>query len=101
MLEPVVEIGQLIRERCPAALFHTDATQDAGKIPIDLQGRWQDVDLLSFAAHKFHGPKGVGGLYIRPGFELEPMIVGRRTRARPSRRDYQHASTRRARLGCF
>ncbi len=76
VLEPVKEIGRLIREICPAALFHTDATQAVGKIPIDLQGEWEDVDLLSFSAHKFHGPKGVGGLYIRPGVELEPMILG-------------------------
>jgi cysteine desulfurase len=76
VLEPLAEIGRLIRERCPAALFHTDATQAVGKIPVDLQGEWQDVDLLSFSAHKFHGPKGVGGLYIRPGFELEPMVLG-------------------------
>jgi len=76
VLEPVAEIGRLIRERCPPALFHTDATQAIGKIPVDLQGEWQDVDLLSFSAHKFHGPKGIGGLYIRPGFELEPMLMG-------------------------
>lgn len=76
VLEPVAEIGRLIRERCPAALFHTDATQAVGKIPVDLQGDWQDVDLLSFSAHKFHGPKGIGGLYIRPGIDLEPMIFG-------------------------
>ncbi len=76
VLEPVAEIGRMIRELCPAALFHTDATQAVGKIPVDLQGDWQDVDLLSFSAHKFHGPKGIGGLYIRPGFELEPMILG-------------------------
>lgn len=76
VLEPIVEIGRLIREHCPAALFHTDATQAVGKIPVDLQGEWQDVDLLSFSAHKFHGPKGIGGLYLRPGIELEPMIMG-------------------------
>jgi cysteine desulfurase len=76
VLEPVVEIGRLIRERCPAALFHTDATQAVGKIPVDLQGEWQDVDLLSFSAHKFHGPKGIGGLYIRPGIDIEPMLFG-------------------------
>ena len=76
VLEPVAEIGRLIRERCPAALLHTDATQAVGKIPIDLQGEWQDVDLLSFSSHKFHGPKGIGGIYIRPGFELEPMLLG-------------------------
>jgi cysteine desulfurase len=76
VLEPVAEIGRLIRELCPAALFHTDATQAVCKMPIDLQGDWQDVDLLSFSAHKFHGPKGIGGLYVRPGIEVEPMITG-------------------------
>jgi len=76
VLEPVPEIGRLIRELCPAAIFHTDATQVVGKIPVDLQGAWHDVDLLSFSAHKFHGPKGIGGLYVRPGVELEPMLLG-------------------------
>jgi cysteine desulfurase len=78
VLQPVAEIGRLIRECCPAAVFHTDATQAVGKIPVDLQGGWQDVDLLSFSAHKFHGPKGIGGLYIRPGFELDPLLLGGR-----------------------
>ncbi len=76
VLEPIAEIGRLIRELCPAALFHTDATQAVGKIPVDLQNEWQDVDLLSFSAHKFHGPKGIGGLYIRPGIIIEPMMRG-------------------------
>ncbi|AKC83368.1 hypothetical protein IMCC26134_12325 [Verrucomicrobia bacterium IMCC26134] len=76
VLEPVEEIGRLIHDLCPTALFHTDATQAIGKIPVDLQGEWQNVDLLSFSAHKFHGPKGIGGLYIRPGLELEPLLLG-------------------------
>ena len=76
VIEPIGEIGRLIRERCPAALFHTDATQAVGKIPIDLQAGWECVDVLSFSAHKFHGPKGVGGLYIRPGVVLDPMMLG-------------------------
>lgn len=76
VLEPMAEIGRLIRDRSSTTLFHTDATQAIGKIPVDLQGGWEDVHLVSFSAHKFHGPKGIGGLYVRPGFELEPMLLG-------------------------
>ncbi len=56
------------------ALFHTDATQAVGKIAVNLKR--VDVDLLSFSAHKFHGPKGVGGLFIRKGIELSPLFNG-------------------------
>ena len=76
VLQPLPEIGRLIRERSPSALFHTDATQAVGKVKADLQGEWQDVDLASFSAHKFHGPKGIGGLYIRPGIEIPPILLG-------------------------
>jgi len=76
VLQPISEIGQLIRKKSPLAYFHTDATQAVGKIPIDLQDEWASVDFLTFSGHKFHGPKGVGGLYFRPEFEMEPMLVG-------------------------
>jgi cysteine desulfurase len=45
-------------------------------MPVDLHGEWADVDALSFSAHKFHGPKGVGGLYLRPGIDLPPLLRG-------------------------
>ena len=75
------EVGTIlpIRELCSAAhergaLFHTDAVQAAGKIPVDVEAL--GVDLLSLAAHKFHGPKGAGVLYVRKGVEIEPLIHG-------------------------
>ena len=76
VLQPIEEIGNLIRNRIPSARFHTDATQAIGKIPIDLQGFWSEVDLLTFSAHKFHGPKGIGGLYVREETRMEPMLKG-------------------------
>jgi cysteine desulfurase len=75
-IQPIAEIGHLVRQLAPAAIFHTDATQAVGKIPIDLRSDWQDVDILSFSAHKFRGPKGIGGLYARPEMDLPPLLLG-------------------------
>lgn len=72
MIFPIDEIAQLCRTK--GVLFHTDAVQAIGKISVDL--RRTPVDYLSFSAHKFHGPKGMGGLYIRKGCEIEPLFHG-------------------------
>ena len=71
-LFPVKEIGQICKDA--GVPFHTDATQAIGKVPVDVQDT--NVNYLSFSAHKFHGPKGVGGLYIQKGFELTPLLHG-------------------------
>ena len=69
---PVEEIGEICKEF--GVPFHTDAVQAIGKIPVDVQSF--NVDYLTFSAHKFHGPKGVGGLYIKKGKELTPLFHG-------------------------
>ena len=69
---PIAEIGTVCRE-C-GVLFHTDAVQAAGHLPIDVQA--QKVDMLSLSAHKFHGPKGIGVLYARKGIVLTSLIEG-------------------------
>jgi len=69
---PVQEIGEICKEH--DVLFHTDAVQAIGKLPVSVQTF--NVDYLTFSAHKFHGPKGVGALYIKKGRELIPLFHG-------------------------
>ena len=69
---PIAEIGAVCREA--GVLFHTDAVQAAGHVPIDVQA--QHIDMLSLSAHKFHGPKGIGVLYARQGVPLTSLIEG-------------------------
>ena len=70
---PIEEIGKIVKEK--GALFHTDAVQVAGKIPLDMQ-KLESVDFLSMSGHKFHAPKGVGVLYVRRGTKFRPLLIG-------------------------
>ena len=72
MINPIQEIGEICKEK--GVLFHSDAVQAVGKIPVDLQAT--HVDFVSFSAHKFHGPKGVGALFIRDSQALTPLLHG-------------------------
>lgn len=74
VLFPIREIGEALKSR--KILFHVDAVQAVGKIPIDLNEIY--VDYLSFSTHKIHGPKGIGGLYVQEGSLFQPLIVGGR-----------------------
>ncbi|MBX4268808.1 cysteine desulfurase NifS [Clostridium estertheticum] len=71
-IEPIKEIGALCRSK--KILFHTDAVQAVGHIPVDVKD--MNIDLLSLAGHKFYGPKGIGALYIRKGIKIENLIHG-------------------------
>jgi cysteine desulfurase len=71
-VNPIEELGALCRER--GVLFHTDAVQTAGHIPIDVSAL--PVDMLTMSAHKMYGPKGIGALYIRRGIKLVPLVHG-------------------------
>ena len=71
-IEPIEEIGKIAAEK--GIVFHTDAVQATGKIPIEVEKL--RVALLSISAHKFCGPKGVGALYIRKGIQLQPLLYG-------------------------
>ncbi|HRX59058.1 MAG TPA: cysteine desulfurase NifS [Eubacteriales bacterium] len=69
---PIAEIGEVCREK--GVWFHTDAVQATGHVPIDVEG--MKIDMLSMSAHKFHGPKGIGALYIRKGIRIPSLIIG-------------------------
>jgi cysteine desulfurase len=71
-IQPIKEIGAICRER--GVVFHTDAVQAVGHLPVDVQA--QNIDMLSASAHKFHGPKGVGFLYVKKGAPLMNLIEG-------------------------
>jgi len=71
-IQPIREIADICQEK--GVIFHTDAIQAVGKVPIDVKEL--KIDLLSIASHKIHGPKGVGALYIRKGVKIEPFVLG-------------------------
>ena len=71
-LFPIKEISKICKKN--GVLFHTDATQAIGKVKVDVQDI--EIDFLSFSAHKFHGPKGVGGLFVKAGLKLIPLFHG-------------------------
>ena len=71
-INPIAEIGKICRDK--GVLFHTDAVQATGHIPIDVAK--MNIDLMAISAHKFHGPKGVGVLYIRKGVRIPSLIIG-------------------------
>ncbi len=71
-IEPIAEIGKVCREA--GVLFHTDAVQAVGHVPVDVQA--MHIDLLTLTAHKFHGPKGVGAVYIRKGVRVPALVQG-------------------------
>lgn len=72
VVQPIDEISRIAKDR--GVLFHADAVQTLGKIPIDV--RMLPADLLSFSAHKIYGPKGIGAIYIRKGTNIDPLLVG-------------------------
>ncbi|RJQ14714.1 MAG: aminotransferase class V-fold PLP-dependent enzyme [Nitrospiraceae bacterium] len=71
-IEPVAEIGRIAKQK--GVIFHTDAVASVGNVPVDVQSL--NIDLMSFAAHQFYGPKGAGALYVKEGVRIVPLVYG-------------------------
>ena len=90
VIMPVEEIGAFLKGK--GVIFHIDGVQAVGKIPVDVKKL--NCDLYSISAHKFHGPKGIGALYVRKGSRMRPMIFGghQEKGRRPGNREYRRHS---------
>jgi cysteine desulfurase len=75
-IQPIGKLARIAKAYNPAILFHTDAVQAAGKIPIDLSGEFKNVDLLTISGHKMYAPQGTGVLFVRSGLHLAPLFHG-------------------------
>jgi len=73
---PIEQLSRIAKQTDPQIVFHTDATQTVGKLPVDMTTGFPYVDLLSFSGHKLHAPKGVGALFIRRGTRCRPFMIG-------------------------
>ena len=71
---PIEEVGAIVKERGKGAVFHTDAVQAVGKVPLDMTK--SAIDMLALSGHKLHAPKGIGALYLRKGVPYRPFLVG-------------------------
>jgi cysteine desulfurase len=74
-VQPVAETSRLVTERAPRAVFHVDAVQAFGRLPVNFRD-WPHVDTIAMSAHKIYGPKGVGALFVRDVARLEPLLTG-------------------------
>jgi cysteine desulfurase len=74
VINPISEIGEIIKSRSPETMFYVDAVQAAGKIPMDVKST--NIDMLGISGHKFHAPKGVGTLYVKSSSRIKPLING-------------------------
>jgi cysteine desulfurase len=94
---PIAEIGKVCKEK--GVFFHTDAVQAVGHVPIDVKA--MNIDMLSLSAHKFHGPKGVGALYVRRGIRLPSHIMGGAQERGRHRKYRRHRWPRRSDRACM
>ena len=76
VIYPIDHLSAAVKAQDPNIIFHTDATQYVGKLSVDLNCDFEHIDLMSFSGHKIHGPKGIGGLFIRRGTPLAPLLYG-------------------------